>query len=364
MRVLLTGAFGNVGQSALEALLRHGHQVRCFDLRTRANERAAREALQRFPGQVEVLWGDLRRPGDVEKAVQGQDVVVHLAFIIPKLSRTGRGSEDYPDWAWEINVGGTRNLLQAMAAQPTPPRILFTSSVHVYGRTQDCPPPRTVSDLLQATEHYSRHKIACEEMILQSGLEWAIFRLAACLPVRLILDPGMFDVPLDNRIEFVHRRDVGLAIARALEREEVWGRVWLIGGGPRCQFTYRDLVDRVLGALGVGRLPEEAFASTPFAVDWMDTSESQRLLDYQHHTLDDYIRDMVQALGLWRYLIRAFRPVARTYLLSRSPYLHQASRERALRSRALERLSTAAGEFLAFCFRCLLVLKGSWARGV
>lgn len=93
MRVLLTGAFGNVGQSALEALLRHGHQVRCLDLRTRANERAAREALQQSPGQVEVLWGDLRQPGDVEKAVQGQDAVVHPAFILPKLSRTGRGSE-------------------------------------------------------------------------------------------------------------------------------------------------------------------------------------------------------------------------------------------------------------------------------
>lgn len=363
MRVLLTGAFGNVGQSALEALLQRGHQVRCFDLRTRASARAARHILRRFPDQVEVLWGDMRRPEDVAKAVQGQEVVVHLAFIIPKLSCTGRGSEDYPDWAWEINVGGTRNLLQAMAAQPMPPRILFISSVHVFGRTQDRLPPRTVDDPLQATEHYSRHKIACEEMVRQSGLDWAIFRLAACLPVRLILDPGMFDVPLDNRIEYVHRRDVGLAIAKAVDCEEVWGRVWLIGGGPRCQFTYRELVERVLRALGVGMLPEEAFASIPFAVDWMDTTESQRLLDYQHHTLDDYIQDMARALGPLRYLIWAFRPVARIYLLSHSPYLRQASREHAMRSRALQRLSLAAGAFLAFCFQCLLVLRGSWPRG-
>lgn len=363
MNVLLTGPFGNIGTSALEELLRRGHRVRCLDLRTRANLRVAGQFLRQFPGQVEVCWGDLRRPEDVARAVEGQDVVVHLAFIIPKLSRTGRGSEDDPDWAREINVGGTRHILEAMAAQPTPPRILFTSSVHVYGRTQDRPLPRTVDDPLQPTEHYSEHKIACEEMIRQSGLEWAIFRLAACLPVRLILDPGMFDVPLDNRIEFVHRRDVGLAIARALEREEVWGRVWLIGGGPRCQFTYGELVERVLGALGVGMLPPEAFSSIPFAVDWMDTEASQRLLDYQHHTLDDYIQDMVHALGYRRHLIQAFRPLARTYLLSRSPYLRQAGEERALRSGVLRRLYRATAEFLTFCFRCLLVLRGSWARG-
>jgi len=39
MNVLLTGAFGNVGLSTLEELLRQGHQVRCFDLKTRANEK-------------------------------------------------------------------------------------------------------------------------------------------------------------------------------------------------------------------------------------------------------------------------------------------------------------------------------------
>ena len=39
MKVLLTGAFGNVGTSALEELLERGHQVRCFDLKTKVNEK-------------------------------------------------------------------------------------------------------------------------------------------------------------------------------------------------------------------------------------------------------------------------------------------------------------------------------------
>jgi len=316
MNVLLTGAFGNIGTSTLEELVKQGHTVRCFDLKTKANEKAVR----RFGDQIEVVWGDLRRPEDVAAAVRDQEVVVHLAFIIPKLSATGVESEARPAWAREINVGGTQNLLNAMKALPKPPRIIFTSSCHVYGRTQDQPPPRTVSDPLQPTEHYTYHKIECERMVRASGLEWIIFRLAATLPLTMKLDAGMFDVPLDNRIEFVHTRDVGLAIANGVSSEDVWGKILLVGGGFRCWHYYREVAERILNAMGVGKLPEEVFDSMPFAVDWLDTTESQRLLKYQRHDLGDYIREMVAQLGYRRYLIRMFRPIVRWWLLRKSPY--------------------------------------------
>jgi short-subunit dehydrogenase len=320
MKVLLTGAFGNVGKSALEELLKQGHTVRCFDLKTKANEKAARK----LKGQIEVVWGDLRRPQDVAAAVRDQDVVVHLAFIIPKLSVTGVESEARPDWAREINVGGTENLLEAMRSLPRPPKIIFASSLHVYGRTQDQPPPRTVADPVCPIEHYAHHKIACEQMVKASGLEWAILRFAAVLPLALRLDPGMFDVPLDNRMEFVHTRDVGLALANAVSSADVWGKTLLIGGGPRCQYTYRQITGRILGAMGVGMLPEEAFGSTPFCTDWLDTAESQRLLRYQQRDLGDYTREMTALLGHRRHLVRAFHPLVRRGLLKKSPYFQAA----------------------------------------
>ena len=89
MRVMVTGAFGNVGTSAVEALVRSGQKVRCFDLETRVNQKAARRFARRYGERVEVVWGDLRKAEDVTRAVCDQDVVVHLAFIIPKLSATG-----------------------------------------------------------------------------------------------------------------------------------------------------------------------------------------------------------------------------------------------------------------------------------
>ncbi|HIQ04576.1 MAG TPA: NAD(P)-dependent oxidoreductase [Anaerolineae bacterium] len=319
MKVLVTGAFGNIGTSTVEALLKQGHTVRCFDVKTRANQKVARK----FRGQIEVVWGDLRRPQDVTAAVRDQDVVAHLAFIIPKMSVTGVESEKHPELARAVNVGGTRNLLDAMEAQPKPPRLIFTSSFHIYGRTEDQPPPRTAFDPVRPIEHYARHKVECEEMVRASGLEWTILRLAATLPLAIRLDPGMFDVPLDNRMEFVHTRDVGLAVANAVNSEEVWGKVLLIGGGPKCQFHYRDIVQRILEAMGVGMLPAEAFNTVPFPTDWLDTSESQKLLHYQQHDFDDYVREMLGLIGYRRYLIRLFRPLVRAWLLRQSPYLHR-----------------------------------------
>jgi len=316
MKVLLTGAFGNVGISALDELLRQGHSVRCFDLRTKANEASAR----RYGSRIEVVWGDLRNPHDLAVAVQGVEVVLHVAFIIPKMSHTGVESELRPGWAEAINVGGTRNLIAAMQAQPIPPKLVFTSSLHVYGRTQSLLPPRRVDDPVQPIEHYACHKVACERMIHASGLQWAILRLGATLPIAIKLDPGMFDVPLDNRIEYVHTRDVGLALANAVSSTEIWGRTLHIGGGACCQLTYAQMIEPILNAMGVGRLPSEAFATTQFATDWLDTAESQRLLRFQTRDLGDYVRDISRLFGPRRLLVRIFRPMVRQMLLRRSPH--------------------------------------------
>lgn len=318
MNVLLTGAFGNVGVSTLDELLAHGHRVRCFDLRTRGNERTARRYRNRYRDRVEVLWGDLRHPAEVAAAVADQDVVIHVAFIIPKMSATGIESEQRPGLAEAVNVGGTRHLIEAMQRQPHAPRMIFTSSLHVYGRTHHLSPPRTIAETPHPIEHYARHKLICEEMIRASGLEYAILRLAATFPLSLKMDPGMFDVPLDNRMEYVHTRDVGTALANAVTCDEVWGKTLLIGGGPRCQHRFGEMTAMLLDAMGVGALPEEAFTTTPFATDWLETEESERLLHYQSRTLADFTVEMRRRLGMRRPLVRLFRPLVRRSLLKQS----------------------------------------------
>jgi len=313
MKVLLTGAFGNIGTNAIEKLIEQGHQVRCFDLKTRENKRTA----QRFKQPIEVVWGDVRRPDDVAASVQDQDVVIHLAFIMPP------ASDNRPEWAREINVGGTHNLLHAMKTLSPPPKIIFASSFSVFGDTQNQPPPRTVSDPVQPVDNYTHHKVECERLIQESGLDWAVFRFAVVPPMSLsgVEElPKMFDFPLDTRIEFAHPRDAGLALANGVSCEEVWGKILLIGSGPGGQLYYRDFIGRMMNAMGIGMLPERAFGSKAAYNDWLDTSESQRLLNYQQHSFDDFVQEVASLLGFKRYLIPLFRPLARRWILGKSPY--------------------------------------------
>lgn len=324
MRVLLTGAFGNIGGHALTALVRDGHRVRCLDVPSKANRKAARRALRRYGDRVEVLWGDLRRREDVACAVEGQDVIVHLAFIIPKHSCVDGDIDANPEWAREINVGGTRHLIEEAQRLARAPRIVFASSVAVYGPTAHLAPPRTASDPLYPVDAYSQHKVACEQLVRGSGLPWTVLRLGAALPLRLTHLSAMFDVPLDTRMEFVDPRDAGLAFARAVSEPAAEGKILLVGGGERCQFSYHEMVRIVLEAAGVGMLPAEAFARAPFYTDWLDTAESQRLLRYQRYGLDDYARELRRKLGVRWVLARIFRPLVQRWLLAQSPYWRQA----------------------------------------
>ena len=311
MKILLTGAFGNLGMSTLQELLRQGHQVRCFVTPRKAHERTAR----RFAGKIELVQGDIRRPENLSRAVQDQDSIIHLAYMLPP------GSEDHPEVARSINVDGTRNLLEAASSLPRPPRFFFASSFDVFGHTQDQPPPRRVTDPVQATDHYSAHKIACEEMIKTSGLEWAIFRFTDVPPLALRSPhPIMFRIPLSTRFEVIHTYDAGLAIANGMRCDEIWGRILLIGGGPSCQLLYRDYLRRMLEMMGIGMLPERAFGSEPYSTDWLDSEESQRLLNYQRYSFDDIMEHLTRIVGYKRLLTSLVRPAARWWILRMSPF--------------------------------------------
>ncbi len=311
MRVLLTGAFGNIGTSALQELLRQGHQVRCFARKSRQNERKARP----YAGQIELAWGDIRQPADLAAAVEGQEAILHLAFVIPPRC------DEQPDVARQINVDGTRHLLEAARRLAHPPRILFASSFVVFGYTQDQPPPRKATDPVQATDRYSEHKLAVEDMIRASGLTWAIFRFADVPPLTMRRPhPIMYRPPLNTRIEVLHPHDAGLALANALTCDAVWGKVSLIGGGPRCQITYGEYLGRMLGIMGLDMPPKDAFCTRPFYTDWLDTAESQRLLQYQRATFEDILHQLQHSFGYKRYLLRPLRPLAHWWLTRLSPY--------------------------------------------
>jgi len=314
MPILVTGATGNVGSHTVPELLRRGHDVRCLAKLSNANRKWAK-ALG-----VQVVWGDITDSATVARAVDGVDTVIHLAALIPP------AADEQPDLARATNVDGTANVIAACQAQPVRPRLLFTSTFDVHGLTLDKAPPRHVDDPLVATNPYTEHKIECERLIRESDLEWCVFGLAD-VPILGPRDPHpiMFEIGLDNRIESLHADDAGLAIANALETPEVWGRTLFVGGGPSCQLTYRDYLTRLLAAMGVDPLPDNAFSTAEYATDWLDTTESEALLHYQRHTFDDIAEAVAASMGWRRTLASAASPLARAAILRLSPYYKRAT---------------------------------------
>ena len=315
MKVLLTGAFGNVGLSTLKELLNRDYEVRVFEVYNRKNRKIAKK----YKNRIEIIWGDLRNKEDVNAAVQKQDLIIHLAAIIPPLADTN------PSLAESVNVGGTKNILNAIKKQALEPKLIFTSSVAIYGDRRYTPMIEVTDPLVPSKgDYYAITKISAEKLIRESGVDSAIFRLTYITSIdKLNMDPLMFHMPLDTSIEICDTKDVGLAIVNAIECDEVWGETFNLAGGKKCRITYREYLNDMMEIFGLGRnfLPEEGFAEKDFHCGFMNTNKSQNLLKYQKHTLEDYYGEVKKRIGPKKHFMPAIKWMIRLNLLKRSePY--------------------------------------------
>ena len=319
MKVMVTGAFGNIGSKVVDALLENGHEVRCFDLKSSKSKSIAKA----YTGLVDIFWGDICDFSCIERALVNVDAVVHMAAVIPPASAKN------PDMAYAVNVEGTLNLLSALQQSQTCKRIVFASSSAVHGSDESRQTELKADTPYAPEDNYSIHKVEGEKAIIASGLKWTILRVAAVPP----LNPAnaqkgsssvLFNVPVNSRIELLHEKDAGAAFANAIDCKEAINKIMMLGGGEKngCRISGYDMVSMLMEASGVGRLPKEAFSSEHSQVhaDWVDTDDSQRLLQFQKHTLQDMKSEVKKNMGVIYYLVRLFSPIVRYFLLKKSPY--------------------------------------------
>ncbi len=320
MKVLVTGACGAIGKRTVEALLSEGHRVRGVDRPTRSSRRCAARMRRRYGTRIEYRLGDLRTAGLLESSIADVGSVVHLAAILPPAAdRDPRLSE-------QINVGVTERLVRLLEKMCPSPRLVFTSSIAVYGdrlldpviRPTDPPAPN-------ADDPYAQQKVRCEQTVRSSTLKWVILRLSYIVePRRMVMDPLMYRMPLETPIEPCLAEDVALVLsaAAAAVDERFTSRTLLIAGGAQMRTSYREYLDSALHAFGLGGLflPPRAFADSGFHCAYMDTDESSSIVPYQRHSLSDLFRTIRRAARWRRVLLTPLRPAARLLLLGRSPF--------------------------------------------
>ena len=121
MRVLILGAAGMIGRKLAERLSREGEQLILADAAT---------------------GDDLARPGTAERLVTARpDVIFHLAAVV-----SGEAEADF-DKGYGVNLDATRSLFEAIRAAEYRPRVVFSSSIAVFGP----PLPDSIGDDLAPT---------------------------------------------------------------------------------------------------------------------------------------------------------------------------------------------------------------------
>ena len=155
--VLITGSDGFIGSHLTEELIDKGCNVRAFVYYNSFSSWGWLDNLDKEKlSQIEVVTGDIRDRGSVAKAMEGIDVVFHLAALIGIPY-----SYDSPESYVGTNITGTLNVLEE-AKRLNTERVIATSTSEVYGTARYVPIDE--KHPFQGQSPYSATKIGADRM--------------------------------------------------------------------------------------------------------------------------------------------------------------------------------------------------------
>jgi dihydroflavonol-4-reductase len=247
MTTLVTGATGFVGSHVARQLVSVGQAVRVL-VRPNSNLRALAGL------QVEYFEGDLRDQKSLERALKGIRRVFHVAADY-------RLWTPRPEEIYQINVEGTRNLLDA-ASHAGVERIVYTSTVATIAvpRRGALPNEGTQATLDEMIGHYKRSKFLAEQVAVNaasSGLPVVIVNPTA--PVgpwdwkptptgRIILDflKGKMPAYVDTGLNVAPVEDIAAGHLLAAEKGRA-GQRYILGGR---NMTLKQILDALSAITG------------------------------------------------------------------------------------------------------------------
>lgn len=199
--VLVTGAAGYMASWVVEQLLRQGRTVRgtVRDLSDTAKTRHLHELVGNSPGTLELHEANLLLPGSFSKAMQGVEVVIHIAspYVLGRV-------KDAESRLIRPAVEGTRNVLESVNNTQSVRRVVLTSSiVSMFGDA--CEVSRKKDQTLQESywnESSSlTHNPYSYSKTLAEKVAWETFRQQDRWDLVTIHPGAMFGPSLSSRID-------------------------------------------------------------------------------------------------------------------------------------------------------------------
>src|SRR3990167_818979 len=158
-KIFITGADGFIGSHLVEHLVNLGCKVKAFVFYNSFGTWGWLDSLPpEVKNNIEVVMGDIRDPYGVKSAMQGCDIVLHLAALIAIPY-----SYHSPDTYVDTNIKGTLNIVQA-ARDLGVQKVIHTSTSEVYGTAQFV--PITEAHPLQGQSPYSASKIGADQIAM------------------------------------------------------------------------------------------------------------------------------------------------------------------------------------------------------
>ncbi|HAF62077.1 MAG TPA: epimerase [Anaerolineaceae bacterium] len=245
-KVLVTGAAGHLGNVLVRELLENGYEVRAMLL---PNEDVS--ALVDL--DLDLKFGNVLDPVSLERVFKGIDYVFHMAGIVSIMPGDENG-------VWNVNVEGTRNVLQA-ARNAGVKRLVYTSSIHAFSREwQGIIDEQVPFDPENPVGVYDRTK-AVATLAVKQAIKEGLNAVIVC-PTGVV---GPFDylgssmgelvhdltqrrihMLVEGAYDFVDVRDVAVGHRLALERGKT-GQVYILSGHQIQLFQLKEMVQKIKG---------------------------------------------------------------------------------------------------------------------
>jgi len=156
-RLLLIGGAGLIGSHTVDELLKEDvKEIRIFDNFSRGSQDNLDEALKDPRVNIFTHGGELMHLEIVNAAMQDIDGVFNFAALWLL------HCWDYPRSAFDVNMGGLFNTVEAITNNPKVQRFVWSSSASVYGNAVE--EPMTENHPLNNTNFYGATKVAGEQM--------------------------------------------------------------------------------------------------------------------------------------------------------------------------------------------------------
>ena len=303
-RIFLTGATGNWGQYILREFAQRADRFDIVALVLPTKKDTG--VIGQFTGvdNLNVVYGDITDYPTVLSCVTGADYVLHTGAVVSPFA------DDHPELTHAVNVGGARNVIKAVQAQPDPDAVRLVT-IGTVAQSGDRNPPHhwgRVGDPLRVSHYdeYGQSKVIAERELIDSGLKhWVSLRQTGIFHPGILetRDPIMTHSTFSGVMEWVSVEDASRLLANICEDDvpdEFWGGIYNIGGGDGWRLTNWELQTRMTAAMGVKDVRKwydrNWFATTNFHGMWYSDSDLlEKLVPFRRDSFVDALARAIAA---------------------------------------------------------------------